>query len=60
MTYTVRVFASCNKIFLFTEEGCALTLRKFGPFTVFLPLMKASKFNVSANLLKSELLSDHF
>ncbi|XP_072277153.1 stabilin-1 [Pyxicephalus adspersus] len=27
------------------EEGCALTLRKFGPFTVFVPLMKASKMN---------------
>lgn len=27
------------------EEGCALTLRKYGPFTVFLPPMKASRFN---------------
>ncbi|XP_018417974.1 PREDICTED: stabilin-1 [Nanorana parkeri] len=27
------------------EEGCALALRKFGPFTVFVPLMKASQMN---------------
>ncbi|XP_075689894.1 stabilin-1 isoform X2 [Rhinoderma darwinii] len=30
------------------EEGCGLTLRKYGPFTVFVPMMKLSHINETA------------